>query len=203
MKKHRSSIAICVASAALLCSSASWADDTQQPSGTTTTTTNGNGATTTTTTGATAPATTTTTGAMYSTEPGAERVPPPNMPMLITGGVLFAGAYIPSAFVAAYSSNDDDKALWAPVVGPWIDIATRDCGASCSNADTWNMIGLAASGVAQAGGLVLALASFAVPQKSGATAAATAPTKQAAAPKIQVTPMSFRAGAGIGAVGRF
>jgi hypothetical protein len=117
--------------------------------------------------------------------------------MLVTGGLIFAAGYVPSIFVAAYSNNDDDKALWAPVAGPWIDLATRDCGAICTSADTWNSIGLVASGVAQGTGVVLALASLAVPNKEGQHVAAS--TK----PNARLAPLSFRGGAGMGAVGTF
>jgi hypothetical protein len=196
MNKHRTVVFASIVGGALLCSSASWADE-QSPSGTTSTTS-----------GTSTAGETTTTGATYEGAPvGAEaeeRKPPPNRPMLITGGVLFAGAYIPSAFVAAYSSNSDDKALWAPVVGPWIDLATRDCSGSCTAPDTWNAIGLIASGVAQAGGLAVGVASFFVPEKEGDRLLGSAASKQAVTkPKVQVTPLSFRAGAGIGAVGTF
>jgi hypothetical protein len=128
----------------------------------------------------------------------------PNRPMLVAGSAIFLGAYVPSAIIAGYSSNPDDKALWAPVVGPWIDLATRDCSGSCTSPDTWNAIGLVASGVAQTAGLAIAIASFAVPSETSKTSSAATVRKQTGANgKVLVTPVSFRAGAGVGAVGTF
>jgi hypothetical protein len=44
---------------------------------------------------------------------------------LVGGLLLFAAAYAPSAYVGATSPQNFDRALLAPVVGPWIDFATR------------------------------------------------------------------------------
>jgi hypothetical protein len=45
--------------------------------------------------------------------------------LLIAGGVMLAIAYLPSAYVGASSHLSDDRMLLVPVVGPWIDLATR------------------------------------------------------------------------------
>lgn len=48
---------------------------------------------------------------------------------LVAGVTLFTMAYAPSAYVASQSPGD--KWLFAPVVGPWVDLATRPaCTAS-------------------------------------------------------------------------
>jgi hypothetical protein len=44
---------------------------------------------------------------------------------LVAGGVLLGLAYLPSAYIGAESHLGQDRALLVPVVGPWIDLATR------------------------------------------------------------------------------
>lgn len=55
---------------------------------------------------------------------------------LIAGLTLFAMSYAPAAYAA---SQTNDKWLYAPVVGPWIDLATRP---ACSAAGTTTVNGI-------------------------------------------------------------
>jgi hypothetical protein len=147
--------------------------------------------------------TTQTTAAEYNEQAGAEREEKktePNVPMLAAGGALFAGPYIAGVIVAAQSDLHEDKHLYVPVVGPWVDLGTRPCTfqSSCSNGDHWASAALIASGVSQGVGVVLAAASFFVPetQTSSNTQAATKPS-------MHVMPVSYAGGGGVGASGTF
>jgi hypothetical protein len=44
---------------------------------------------------------------------------------LVSGAVVLGMSYLPSAYVAAGSSLSADQVLWVPLLGPWIDLATR------------------------------------------------------------------------------
>ncbi len=76
------------------------------------------------------------------------------------GAALFVGAYIPSLIVGATSSSD--HWLLAPVIGPWIDYATRDAcqvtvdPTSCFG-DSAQRIGMIFDGIIQGTGFVLVL----------------------------------------------
>jgi hypothetical protein len=89
---------------------------------------------------------------------------------LVGGAVLLGMSYIPSAYVAAGSSLSADQALYVPILGPWIDLASRPgCsqqqfppGVSVS-ADTCApesayRAGLVTAGALQAAGAILILA---------------------------------------------
>lgn len=82
------------------------------------------------------------------------------------GLVSFILSYGPSAFVAATSPSKSDQWLWAPVVGPWIDLATRPkCTADMSIPypvdpclpESLARFGLIVSGILQSSGALLTL----------------------------------------------
>ncbi len=43
----------------------------------------------------------------------------------VSGAIVLGMSYLPSAYVAAGSSLSADQALFVPLLGPWIDLATR------------------------------------------------------------------------------
>lgn len=45
--------------------------------------------------------------------------------LLVGGAVLLTLSYVPAAYVAATSPRGSDGALWVPIAGPWIALATR------------------------------------------------------------------------------
>ncbi len=144
--------------------------------------------------------TTQTTAAVYDARAAAERPVEvvgrkPNRAMLITGTSIFAGTYVASAIVAGLSDTKGDDKLFIPVVGPWLDIGERDCTlGECTAREDWNILMIIGSGVAQAAGLGIAVASFFVSEGRPLPAEA----------KVQVMPMRMgRGGAGIGAFGTF
>jgi hypothetical protein len=71
--------------------------------------------------------------------------------------------------VAASSDHDGDKWLYAPLAGPWIDLATRGCSndiqtGTCGT-NGFERAALIGSGSLQALGVLGVLAGFAIPQK--------------------------------------
>jgi hypothetical protein len=123
----------------------------------------------------------------------------PNGRLLAGGAGLFFISYIPAVFAASVSDRDEDKKLYIPIVGPWIDLAERDCTTRpCGSQETVNKALIATSGFVQNVGLVLGVLAFIIPEKV-ATTSTTSETK----PSVHVTPISYGTGAGVGAIGRF
>jgi hypothetical protein len=88
----------------------------------------------------------------------------PNVPLLTTGGLTFLAAYVPSFVVAATSDHDDDKWLYLPIAGPFVDLATRGCSnniqtGTCGTT-AWERGALIASGSVQAVGAAMIVGSF-------------------------------------------
>jgi hypothetical protein len=83
--------------------------------------------------------------------------------------------------------------LLIPVVGPWMDLAVRSCSSAdpCGNREGINNAMIITGGVVQGAGVLMALGSLIIPE--------TPKNK----PSVAVSPVSFGAGAGVGAVGRF
>ena len=150
-------------------------------------------------------ATTTTTAAPYTypSDSYAERTVErrPNRTLLSTGVGILVVSYGASAVAGAISDRESDKNLFIPVVGPWLDLGNRDCGTDpCGNREDINKAMLITSGVVQGAGLLMALGSLVIPESSTVTEKrSTAKVK----PEVRVSPVSFRAGAGLGAIGRF
>jgi hypothetical protein len=118
----------------------------------------------------------------------------PNRALLLTGGTMFAGSYATTAVVGLVSPLHADERLFIPVVGPWMNLAERPCGlGSCGGKEDLTNALILGGGITQALGLGLALLSFVVPERRVTKAQAG----------VQVTPMTFGRGAGIGAVGTF
>jgi hypothetical protein len=146
--------------------------------------------------------TTTTTAAPYQAGPTAdyyerETTIRPNRPLLATGIGIFAVGYGASAVTAAVSDRDADKNLFIPVVGPWLDLADRDCDRNpCHGNEDLNKAMIITSGVVQGAGVLIGVGSLFIPEK--------VETKRVAVqPKLRFTPLSLGRGAGFGAVGTF
>jgi hypothetical protein len=123
----------------------------------------------------------------------------PNRPLLVTGAAVFAAPYVAGVVVAAQSNLEEDHRLYIPVAGPWLDLGQRPCsfGSDCSTGDNVASVLLIGSGVAQGLGVIMAVASFGIPE--------TRTTQSLASKKahVAVTPVSFKGGGGIGATGVF
>lgn len=78
-------------------------------------------------------------------------------PLLFTSGlVTTAIGYTPAVLVAMNSSRPEDDYLYAPVVGPWLDLAARDD----IEDDGLNRSLLVVDGIVQAVGVLQLAASF-------------------------------------------
>lgn len=84
----------------------------------------------------------------------------PNLPLLITGAVLFGVTYLPSLGIAASVEEGDDELipLAIPLAGPFITIATAD-------AEGAGTFWLAVDGVVQVTGATLFISSFVAKSK--------------------------------------
>lgn len=126
----------------------------------------------------------------------------PNRTLLSTGAGIFVLSYGSSVVAGAISDRDADKRLFIPVVGPWMDLANRDCGANpCGGNEDVAKAMIVTSGVVQGAGLLLALSSLIIPESTSVSERTT--TAKVVKPEVRVAPVSFAAGAGLGAVGRF
>lgn len=83
----------------------------------------------------------------------------PNPYLLGTGIATLGVAYAPAIAVAVNSDLPADNHLYAPVVGPWMDLATRDCDDGCGN-ESVNKTLLVVDGVFQAIGALQIVASL-------------------------------------------
>lgn len=79
---------------------------------------------------------------------------PVNRPLLIAGGVLFFGAYVPSLVYAKSSSYNGETDIKYPLVGPWLDLKNRRC--STDPCDAKHLSGglLIADGLVQGAGVL-------------------------------------------------
>lgn len=154
------------------------------------------------------PASTTKTTAARYVPPGGERVHErtvehwPNPSLLSTGTGLFIFGYGPSVAAAVVSPRDADRRLFIPVAGPWMDLNNRGCNARtpCGRHEDLARGLIVTSGVVQGAGVLLALGSLMIPETT--TVRERTMTKQVK-PEVRIIPLSFAAGAGLGAVGRF
>lgn len=117
----------------------------------------------------------------------------PHKAYLYTGLSVFAGTYVTTAAVAGNSGSVGDHDLYLPIVGPWVDLASRDMG----NTSTTDKVLIVGSGVLQAAGAGLAVASFFIPEKYATATIAAGPVKMA------VSPTAGAGMGGVGAVGTF
>jgi hypothetical protein len=124
----------------------------------------------------------------------------PNVGLIGSGVLMFGISYGTSMIVGAASDRPADQALFVPVAGPFIDIATRtnDCrGGACAANEVANRVLLVTSGLFQAGGVIQILAGFLVPQVRVVTRTAGLPAG------FHVAPSGGRGSVGISASGAF
>src|SRR6185369_470889 len=87
----------------------------------------------------------------------------PNWGLLGPGLAVFSVTYFSSVLVAATSTHEGDKNLYIPLVGPWLDMATR-CPTACDG-DTGRKVLLGFDGVFQGIGAIAIVTSFFVPDR--------------------------------------
>jgi hypothetical protein len=121
----------------------------------------------------------------------------PNRLLLTTGAATIVASYTPAVIVAATSDHKGDKALYAPVAGPWIDLATRGCDrgetVNCGTTTT-EAVGLVGMGVAHAAGVAQLVLSLVIPEPPAITVGSA---------KVEVAPVTFPGGWGVSAGGTF
>ena len=95
----------------------------------------------------------------------------PNAYLFRSGLVTFGVAYIPALVVAIESDRSADNHLYAPIVGPWFDLANRDdeCGGGECGNETVNKVLLVTDGVFQAVGGLLVVGAFLNPEERTVT----------------------------------
>jgi len=138
--------------------------------------------------------------------------------LLGTGLFLLAVSYLPAVSVAASSNLTTDKHLYAPIAGPWIDLAQRPACSpplNCS-AEQTNRALLETSGILQGVGAFLTLVGLLTgdddPPKAAPHTASQAASHSHKAfnearvlnTQVQLAPTQFGAsGYGLAAFGRF
>ena len=117
----------------------------------------------------------------------------PNRFFLYVGGAALAGTYTTTAVIAANNGSIKDHDLYLPIVGPWINLASRD-SATTSTGDTVLIVG---SGILQGVGAGMVVASLFIPEKYATATIAAGPVK------MNVTPTAGAGAGGVGAFGTF
>jgi hypothetical protein len=118
---------------------------------------------------------------------------------LFSSGLITTGlSYTPALVVAVNSDRSSDKYLYAPFVGPWLDLATRDDDSKLNNTL------LVVDGVFQTIGALQLLASLMFINTGNHGAAATADASDTGIDLASVAPARLsQDGYGLLAVGRF
>jgi hypothetical protein len=121
-------------------------------------------------------------------------------------GLLRAGAwtlglsYAPALVVAIESPLPEDRYLYAPVAGPWLDFAKRDC-TDCKH-ETANQVLLATDGVFQSIGALQILGSFLFVEHTVVTRPARSHGSKNAL-NLHLVPIRVAGGYGLKAIGNF
>ena len=121
----------------------------------------------------------------------------PNVPLITSGFITFGIPYTISVFVGATSDREEDRALFIPLVGPWIDLATRRCPSllGTCNGETAAKAGLIVDGIFQGLGVLTMASGFLWRSRSA--------TSDRNSGVDFVTPWASATGGGLSAVGRF
>ena len=123
----------------------------------------------------------------------------PNKPLIFSGFVTFGIPYVISVGVAATSARVEDRALYIPLVGPWIDLATRGgcppLAPNCSGEATAKA-GLIVDGIFQGIGVIAMASGFLWRQESYEV-------RQTKAGIDWISPWANASGGGVSTVGHF
>jgi hypothetical protein len=134
---------------------------------------------------------------------GAEsRAVRPNRTLLVAGVVVMAASYLPAVVVAATSGREGDHWLYAPVVGPWLDLSARhgcvSSGGNCDNELLYKDL-LVTAGITQLAGAIGIISSLIIPEYRLDRAVG-----QSVKPEVRVSPIRLaKDGYGVGVAGRF
>jgi len=129
----------------------------------------------------------------------------PDRGLLHTGIWTLGLSYVPALIVGIESSLPEDRYLFAPVVGPWIDFAKRDC-TTCGN-EKVNKALLVTDGVIQGIGALEIVGSFFFIEHTTVSRAATNDDadrpKTAFLKELRVVPTTAGGSYGMAAIGKF
>ncbi|HKO90384.1 MAG TPA: hypothetical protein VJU61_04485 [Polyangiaceae bacterium] len=139
---------------------------------------------------------------VVTSTPPAEQGILPNPTLLRSGLFTLGAAYVPALVVAITSDRSSDNHLYAPIIGPWMDLGAReDCGGDCSDKETVNRVLLVTDGVFQGLGALQIVGSLFFPEQRVMTVHGSDGAPVLA---LSVMPARFGRGAnGVQAVGEF
>lgn len=94
----------------------------------------------------------------------------PNRGLLRSGVFTLGISYVPALVVAIESDRPSDDHLYAPIVGPWLDLANRndDCDGGCDK-ETVSKVLLVTDGVFQGIGALQIVGSLIFPETTSVT----------------------------------
>jgi hypothetical protein len=124
----------------------------------------------------------------------------PDRGLLSSGAWTLGLSYAPALIVGIGSSLPADRYLLAPVAGPWVDFAKRDCP-TCEH-ETLNRVLLATDGVIQGVGALEIIGSLFFVEHSVTTRPARREAPKTAL-HLHVVPSRFAGGYGLTAIGNF
>jgi hypothetical protein len=131
----------------------------------------------------------------------------PDRTLLRTGVWTLGLSYVPALVVAIESPVPEDKYLYAPVAGPWLDLSKRDCS-TCEH-ETLNKVLLVTDGIIQGIGSLEIIGSLLFIERSTvSTAGNPAPklvseAKSGSGFRLRFAPRRMAGGYGLAAVGTF
>jgi len=118
----------------------------------------------------------------------------PNLPLLGTSTLLFAGGYLPT--IIYQGAKDRDRNLYVPIAGPWMDMANGH-----NNATEKALLSL--SGIAQGLGALGVVSSFFVPERRTRNWTLLGMKHSGPRASFSVEPRMAKGSYGVGALGRF
>jgi hypothetical protein len=122
----------------------------------------------------------------------------PNSDVIASGIFTLGIPYAASVVAATESSRSSDNYLYAPVAGPWLDLASRgECppSSSCGNETAYKAL-LIADGVLQGVGVLQVISGFLFPVTHSVTTVDSAV-------HVRIVPQVGREGYGLTAMGTF
>jgi len=94
----------------------------------------------------------------------------PNGQVIGAGIFVLAASYLPALMVAGTSDTRADQRMFAPVAGPWLDLAHRPaCVGTCSGAESANRALIATDGIIQGIGAFIVLVGLLTADDNDAT----------------------------------
>jgi hypothetical protein len=134
----------------------------------------------------------------------------PRKGLVVSGAIVFGSLYVISASVAGSSKRTGDGYLLIPVLGPFVDLATRSENCSyptsgyCVSTDSTERFWLTFDGIGQAAGATLLIVGLAAQERMLERDDVPLTGKRASTFAWTFAPRSFgRSGLGLGVLGIF